>query len=38
MKPKALLWDLDDTLLNTLPGRMKALAHAYAKSELGARI
>lgn len=29
MKPKALLWDLDDTLLNTLPGRMKALAHAY---------
>ena len=26
---KAVLWDLDDTLLNTLPGRMKALAHAY---------
>lgn len=25
----AVLWDLDDTLLNTLPGRMKALAHAY---------
>ncbi|MEP7215766.1 MAG: HAD family hydrolase [Anaerolineaceae bacterium] len=29
MKPKAVLWDLDDTLLNTLPGRMNALAHAY---------
>lgn len=26
---KALLWDLDDTLLETLPARMKALAHAY---------
>ncbi len=25
----AVLWDLDDTLLNTLPGRMVALAHAY---------
>ena len=25
----ALLWDLDDTLLITLPGRMKALAHAH---------
>lgn len=25
----AILWDLDDTLLNTLPGRMTALAHAY---------
>ncbi len=25
----AVLWDLDDTLLNTLPGRMSALAHAY---------
>lgn len=25
----AVLWDMDDTLLNTLPGRMKALAHAY---------
>ena len=25
----AVLWDLDDTLLNTLPGRMTALAHAY---------
>ena len=25
----ALLWDLDDTLLDTLPTRMKALAHAY---------
>ena len=24
-----MLWDLDDTLLNTLPGRMTALAHAY---------
>ncbi|GAB4336003.1 MAG: pyrophosphatase PpaX [Dehalococcoidia bacterium] len=24
-----LLWDLDDTLLNTLPARMAALAHAY---------
>ena len=29
MKPTAVLWDLDDTLLNTLPGRMTALAHAY---------
>ena len=26
---RAVLWDLDDTLLNTLPGRMRALAHAY---------
>ncbi|MEX2081566.1 MAG: HAD hydrolase-like protein, partial [Dehalococcoidia bacterium] len=26
---RALLWDLDDTLLNTLPSRMKALSHAY---------
>lgn len=26
---KALLWDMDDTLLDTLPGRMKALAYAY---------
>jgi len=26
---KALLWDMDDTLLNTLPARMRALAHAY---------
>jgi pyrophosphatase PpaX len=25
----ALLWDLDDTLLNTLPARMRALSHAY---------
>ncbi len=25
----AILWDLDDTLLDTFPGRMKALAHAY---------
>jgi len=26
---RAVLWDLDDTLLNTLPSRMKALQHAY---------
>ncbi|MCK9520056.1 MAG: HAD-IA family hydrolase [Dehalococcoidia bacterium] len=26
---KALLWDMDDTLLDTLPARMRALAHAY---------
>ena len=26
---RAVLWDLDDTLLNTLAGRMNALAHAY---------
>ncbi|MCC7363574.1 MAG: HAD-IA family hydrolase [Dehalococcoidia bacterium] len=26
---KALLWDLDDTLLNTAPARMKALGHAH---------
>lgn len=26
---KALLWDMDDTLLNTLPARMQALGHAY---------
>lgn len=26
-----LLWDLDDTLLNTLPARMAALAHAYQR-------
>jgi pyrophosphatase PpaX len=25
----ALLWDLDDTLLDTLPARLKALSHAY---------
>lgn len=25
----AILWDLDDTLLDTLPGRMTALSHAY---------
>ena len=25
----AILWDLDDTLLDTFPGRMNALAHAY---------
>ena len=28
---KALLWDLDDTLLNTLPARMHALGYAYEK-------
>lgn len=33
---KALLWDLDDTLLNTLPGRMDALAYAYERV-LGSR-
>ncbi len=27
----AVLWDLDDTLLNTLPGRMKSLAYTYEK-------
>lgn len=27
---KAVLWDLDDTVLNTLPGRMDALRHAYS--------
>lgn len=32
----ALLWDLDDTLLDTLPARMKALAHAY-ETCLGSR-
>lgn len=26
---KAVLWDMDDTLLNTLPARMKSLEHAY---------
>jgi phosphoglycolate phosphatase-like HAD superfamily hydrolase len=26
---KALLWDLDDTVLHTLPGRMRALKHAH---------
>jgi HAD superfamily hydrolase (TIGR01509 family) len=26
---KAVLWDLDDTLLDTLPGRMDALRHAF---------
>jgi len=26
---KALLWDLDDTLLDTLPGRLASLEHAY---------
>lgn len=26
---QAVLWDLDDTLLNTLPARMLSLAHAY---------
>ena len=27
---KAVFWDLDDTVLNTLPGRKRALEHAYA--------
>ncbi|MGE0570133.1 MAG: HAD family hydrolase [Dehalococcoidia bacterium] len=26
---KAIFWDLDDTVLNTLPGRMEALRHSY---------
>ena len=26
---KAVLWDLDDTVLNTLPARMRSLKHAY---------
>ena len=26
---KAVLWDLDDTVLNTLPGRMRALKYTY---------
>lgn len=26
---KAVFWDLDDTVLNTLPGRMRSLKHAY---------
>jgi len=34
---KAVLWDLDDTLLETLPGRMQALAHAYEQC-LGCRV
>jgi pyrophosphatase PpaX len=33
---KALLWDLDDTLLDTLPARMEALAYAYERC-LGSR-
>ena len=28
----AVLWDLDDTLLNTLPARMRALRHAHDKT------
>ncbi|MEO8539596.1 MAG: HAD-IA family hydrolase [bacterium] len=32
----AVLWDLDDTLLNTLPGRMLSLSHAYEEC-LGAK-
>jgi pyrophosphatase PpaX len=28
---KGILWDLDDTLLDTLPGRMKSLAYAYER-------
>jgi pyrophosphatase PpaX len=27
---KAVLWDLDDTVLNTLPARMASLRHAYS--------
>jgi pyrophosphatase PpaX len=27
----AVLWDLDDTLLDTLPARMRALSHAYER-------
>ncbi|MGE5594491.1 MAG: HAD family hydrolase [Hyphomicrobiales bacterium] len=33
---KAALWDMDDTVLNTLPARMRALAHAY-ETCLGSR-
>lgn len=33
---KAILWDLDDTLLDTLAARMDALAHAYEEC-LGCR-
>ena len=29
MSMKAVFWDLDDTVLNTLPGRMEALAGTY---------
>jgi pyrophosphatase PpaX len=32
----AILWDMDDTLLETLPDRMKALSHAY-EACLGSR-
>ncbi len=28
---RAILWDLDDTLLDTIEERMRALAHAYEK-------
>lgn len=28
---KAIFWDLDDTILDTLPGRMEALRHAYER-------
>ncbi len=28
----AVLWDLDDTLLNTLPARMRAVRHAHEKT------
>lgn len=28
---KAIFWDLDDTVLDTLPGRMEALRHAYER-------
>jgi pyrophosphatase PpaX len=33
---RAILWDLDDTLLETLPGRLDALAYAY-EACLGSR-
>jgi len=29
---RALLWDLDDTILETLPGRMRALKHAHEQT------
>jgi len=34
---KALLWDLDDTLLDTLPWRMASLEHAYLAC-MGSRV
>jgi HAD superfamily hydrolase (TIGR01549 family) len=33
---KAVFWDLDDTLLDTLPARMRSLEHAYATCVGGA--